>query len=257
MLPLEVPPYLTIAASLWRALSSSDYDHMHLQSLPQLWQAAIASACNPVNPKALDLTDVALLGEIVAFPPSSPVKPNRIIESTSSGQKDCPRRPIIAPSYSILSMVNIIVMLTSDHSKQTAEAASMCQGKSQPLCGEGLSQSLVDQVAPQSSRGIQSQVQNQHNTPCLLATTKQMVAQRMDKPSATHHKTSLRSALLVTKLISLTQATNVNSSGSQTVTGILWSTLVAIGHSMQHQLNQECCGRNKAKSPIEQGDSFC
>ncbi len=256
MLPLEVPPYPTIATSVWRALSSLDYDHMQLQSLPQLWQAAIASACNPVSAKALDLTDVAVLGEIVALPPSSPVKPDRIIGSTSSGQKDCPRRPITAPLQLILSMVNIIVVLTSDHSKQGAEAANMCQGKQQPLCGEGFSQSLVDQVAPQSSRGIQSRVQNQHSTQRLLATTEPMVAQRMDKFSATHHKTSLRSALLLTKLISLTQATSVNSNSNETVTGILWSTLVAIGHSMQQQLNQEYCGRSKAKSPIDQGDSF-
>ena len=95
MLPLEVSPYLT-AASAWRALSSLDYDHVHLQSLPQLWQAAFASACNPVCANALDLTDVAVLGEIVALPPSSPVKLDKIIGSMYSSQKDCPRQPITA-----------------------------------------------------------------------------------------------------------------------------------------------------------------
>lgn len=230
---------------------------MQLQSLPQLWQATIASACNPACANALDLTDVAVLGDIAALPPSSPVKPDRIIGGMYSSQKDSPRWPITAPLQSILSMVNIIVVLTSDHGKQTAEAANMCQGKHQPMCGEGLSQSLIDQVEHQSSRGLQPQAQIQHSTQRLLATTKQMVTQGMDKPSATLYKTSLRSALLVTKLISLTQATKVNSSGSQTVTSILWSTLVAIGHAMQQQPNQEYGGRNKAKSPIEQGDSFC
>ena len=235
MLQLEVSPYSTVAASIWRALSSLDYDHMQLQSLPQLWHAAIASACNPVCANALDLTDITVLGKIVALPPSSPVKPDRIIGSMNSSQKDCPRLSISAPVQSILSLVNIIVVLTSDHSRQTADAANMCRGRHQPLRGWGLSQSLIDQVDHQSIRGLQPQAQIQHSTPRLLATTKQMVAQRTDKPSATRYKTSLRSALLVIKLIRLTQATKVNNSGSQTVTSILWSTLVAIGLSMQQQ----------------------
>jgi len=67
----------------------------------------------------------------------------------------------------------------------------------------------------------------------------QMVTQGEDKPSAAHYITSLRSALLVIKLISLTPATRMNSNGNGTVTGILWSTLVAIGQSMQQQHEQE------------------
>ncbi len=235
MLPLEASPYPTIAASVWRALSSLDYDHMQLQLLPQLWQATIASACDPDCANALDLSDVAVLGEIVALPPSSPVKPDRIIGSTSSGQKDCPRQPIAAPLQSVLSMVNIIVVLTSDQSKQTAEAANTCQSKHQPLCGEDLSQSLIGQ----SSSGSQPQAQIQPSTQSLFATTMQMVTQGEDKPSAAHYITSLRSALLVIKLISLTPATRMNSNGNGTVTGILWSTLVAIGQSMQQQHEQE------------------
>ncbi len=66
-----------------------DYDHMQLQLLPQLWQATIASACNPDCANALDLSDVAVLGEIAALPPSSPVKPDRIIGTTCSSPKDC------------------------------------------------------------------------------------------------------------------------------------------------------------------------
>jgi len=77
MLPPEASPYPTIAASVWCTLSSLDYDHMQLQLLPQLWQATIVSACDQDCTNALDLTDVAVLGEIVALPPSSPVKPDR------------------------------------------------------------------------------------------------------------------------------------------------------------------------------------
>ena len=110
MLPLEASPYPTIATSVWRALSSLDYDHMQLQLLPQLWQATTASACNPDCASALDLSDVAVLGEIAALPPSSPVKPDRIIGTTCSSQKDCPRRPIAAPLQSLLSMVKMIVV---------------------------------------------------------------------------------------------------------------------------------------------------
>ncbi len=256
MLPLEASPYPTIAASVWRALSSLDYDHMQLQMLPRLWQTTIASACNSDCANALDLTDVAVLREIVALPPSSPVKPDRVIGSTCSSQKDCLRQPIAAPLQSILSMVNIIVVLTSDHSKQTADATNICQGKHQPLYGEGLSQSLVDQVEHQSSKGLQPQGHIQHSTQCLLANPLHMVTQGVDRISAARYITSLRSALLVTKLISMTQATKVNSSGSQAMTGILWSTLVGISRSMQQQPNQENGGRRKAKPPVEQGDSF-
>ena len=212
---------------------------MQLQLLPQLWQATIVSACDQDCTNALDLTDVAVLGEIVALPPSSPVKPDRIIESMCSSQKDCPRQPIAAPLQSVLSMVNIIVVLTSDHSKQTAEATNICQGKLQPLCGEGLSQSVTDQVAHQSSRGFQPQANNKHSTQRLLATPMQMITQGVDKSSAAQYVISLRSALLVTKLISLTQATKVNSSGSRAMIATLWSTLVVIGHAMQQQPNQE------------------
>jgi len=136
-------------------------------------------------------------------------------------------------------MVNIIVVLTSDHSKQTAEATNICQGKLQPLCGEGLSQSVTDQVAHQSSRGFQPQANNKHSTQRLLATPMQMITQGVDKSSAAQYVISLRSALLVTKLISLTQATKVNSSGSRAMIATLWSTLVVIGHAMQQQPNQE------------------
>ncbi len=147
-------------------------------------------------------------------------------------------------------MVKIIVVLTSDHSKQTAEAANTCQSKHQPLCGEGLSQSLMDQ----SSSASKPQAQIQPSTQSLFATTVQMVTQGEDKTSAAHYITSLRSALLVIKLISLTQATSMNSNGSWTVTGILWSTLVPIGQSMQQQHNQESGSRRKAKPPVKQGD---
>ncbi len=155
---------------------------------------------------------------------------------------------IAAPLQSLLSMVKIIVVLTSDHSKQTAEPANTCQSKHQH--GEGLSQSLMDQ----SSSASQPQAQIQPSTQSLFATTMQMVTQGEDKTSAAHYITSLRSALLVIKLISLTQATSMNSNGSWTVTGILWSTLVPIGQSMQQQHNQESGSRRKAKPPVKQGD---
>ena len=199
--------------------------------------------------QCVDLSDVAVLGEIAALPPSSPDKPDRIIGTTCSSQKDCPKQPVAAPLQSLLSLVNIIVVLTSDHSKQTAEAANMCQGKHQPPCGEGLSQSLMDQSG--SASQLQAQIQPQS----LFATTMQMVTQGQDKTSAAHYTTSLRSALLVTKLISLTQATHVNSNGSGTVTGLLWRNMLAIGHSMQQQPGQETDSRRKGKPPIE-GDDF-
>ena len=142
-------------------------------------------------------------------------------------------------------------MLTSDHSKQTSEAANTSQSKHQPLWGESLSQSLM--IMDQSSSDSQPQAQIQPSTQSLSATTMQMVTQGEDRTSA-HYITSLRSALLVTKLISLTQATNVNSNGSGTATGILWSTLVAIVQSMQQQHEQGNGSRRKAKPPVEQGD---
>ncbi len=145
-------------------------------------------------------------------------------------------------------MVKIIVVATSEHSKQTAEAADTSQSKYQPLCGQGLSQSHMDQ----SSNDSQPQPQIQPQS--LFATTTQLGTQREDITFAAHYMTSLRSALLVIKLISLSQATSVNSNGSWTVTSILWSTLVAIGQSMQQQHKQETGSRRKAKPPVEQGD---
>ncbi len=56
MLPLEASPYLTIAASIWHALSSLDYDHLQLQLLPQLGKRQLHQ--HAVQTVAMRLTSV-------------------------------------------------------------------------------------------------------------------------------------------------------------------------------------------------------
>ena len=219
---------------------------MQLQLLPQLWQATTASACNPDCASALDLSDIAVLGEIAALPPSSPVKPDRIIVTTCSSQKDCPRRPIAAPLQSLLSMVKMIVVLTCEQANSRS-CQHMPEQTSAIVWRE--SQPLPHDHGPEQQCS-QPQAQIQPSTQSLFAITMQMITQGKDKTFAVHYITSLRSALLVTKLISLTQATNMNSNGSGTVTAILWSTLVAISHSTQQQHNQETGSAGKPNLPL-------
>ena len=63
---------------------------MQLQLLPQLWQPTVASACNPDSANALDLSDVAVLGEIVGPPPHPLSSPTGSLEPCALAKKTAP-----------------------------------------------------------------------------------------------------------------------------------------------------------------------
>ena len=240
----------TFAFYLWHSLRQLDL--VDDEVLAQIWQATTTSICAADGACVLRLRDRAVLQEMVAVPSTFPMPASMGTESITMIGDAC-WATITFPVKPLLLLLHYFVSATLHYHGTLGDSKSMVEV---PSIMEQVQPSLK-QVPPHPA-GCQAKQQALEECSGYqeLGDPNAIVIDDISRVPTGHRTILLRSALLLTKLITLSRAVTADSLASKDMAATLWRTLTAVADQLLvHDGEQGCANADICHPPCsDQGD---